>query len=354
MTRTILRAALYQPAYTDGTRRVHGPDEDPFTMAASALERAVRGLPETGPEYVVRYVGPSFTPPPGGFAAILGRPVVFHEVPPGLPGLSEALVHARQGTGPELVVGLDLYAGAAVASPGRHALPTEGAVALLIDEPGATAPATIELGTLPAGHYLIPYLLARQRGHVSGTAQNWIGDWSAAPTAGIPAGDWGERSLDPPPIRVSEGAYFPSPRYLEGLASRWRFIADRCAECRTVSFPSRGRCKTCGRTDRLERHPLALDGAKVVARTWIGSGGQPTEFDEVVDAYGPYGVVIAEVEPGVRATLPVADAHERQVQVNDIVGTRLRRLYSIDGQWRYGRKAVPLTPTPAPASGVGG
>jgi hypothetical protein len=90
-----------------------------------------------------------------------------------------------------------------------------------------------------------------------------------------------------------------------------------------------------------------LDGGTVVATTWIGPGGQPTEFDPQVEATGPYGVVLAEFSPGVRATLQLTDADRGEVGLWDRIGTRLRRSYSMDGEWRYGRKAVPLRPRPA-------
>jgi uncharacterized OB-fold protein len=80
----------------------------------------------------------------------------------------------------------------------------------------------------------------------------------------------------------------------------------------------------------------------VVAATVIGKGGQPTEFDPQVEALGGYGVVLAEFEPGVRLTLQVTDASPADVRIGDRVGTRLRRLYPMEGEWRYGRKAVPL------------
>jgi uncharacterized OB-fold protein len=61
---------------------------------------------------------------------------------------------------------------------------------------------------------------------------------------------------------------------------------------------------------------------------------------------GPYGVVLAELVPGVRATLQVADARPADVRVGSRVDTVLRRLYAIEGAWRYGRKAVPASGTP--------
>jgi len=143
--------------------------------------------------------------------------------------------------------------------------------------------------------------------------------------------------------RVSEGAYVPRPRYIENLPSRWRLDGDHCAACERTTFPRRDRCLHCGRADRLSPMTLPRDGARVVAATIIGKGGQPTEFDPQVEAFGGYGVVLAEFAPGVRLTLQVTDATPGEIKIGDRIGTRLRRLYPMEGEWRYGRKAVPLT-----------
>lgn len=80
----------------------------------------------------------------------------------------------------------------------------------------------------------------------------------------------------------------------------------------------------------------------MVASTTVGPGGQPTEFDDQVARSGPYGVVLVELAPGARVTLQVTDARPGELGVGARVGTSLRRLYPMEGEWRYGRKAVPL------------
>ncbi len=87
----------------------------------------------------------------------------------------------------------------------------------------------------------------------------------------------------------------------------------------------------------------------MVAATWIAPGGQPTEFDAQVEGSGPYGVVLAEIAPDARVTLMVADAGRDEIAVGCRVDTVLRRLYPIEGAWRYGRKAVPATAAGASA-----
>ncbi len=346
--RGILKAAAYQPGWTDRGRRVRAPDEDAFSMAATAVERAVHGSTAGPSRWTVRVTSPVLANSSDGFSAVLGGAVELHEGPMGLAGLTEEISQAVHGTGPHLVVAVDLDLDASGAGSARVVLPTEGAVAFLVDEAPEGSPPPIDLGALPPGPYVMPRLAAVHRVHGSASPLRWVGDWDAALDKGRPAGQWGNLASDPPPVRVSEGAYLPKPRYLEGRASRWRLVADHCTACGAVSFPSRGRCRQCLRDDRLKPHPLPMDGGTVLASTWIGRGGQPTEFDAAVEASGPYGVVIVELEPGVRATLPVADAAAGEIRINDRVGTRLRRLYAIDGEWRYGRKAVPLGPSNGP------
>lgn len=158
---------------------------------------------------------------------------------------------------------------------------------------------------------------------------------------------WHKTSLE----TLSEGAYVPRARYLENLPSRWRLEAERCARCAFLTFPARGRCRSCGAEEGLSTESLPREGARVVAATTIGKGGQPTEFDAQVEALGEYSVVLAEFAPDVRLTLQVTDAAPGEVSIGAPIGTRLRRLYPMEGEWRYGRKAVPLSTSGTPSSG---
>jgi len=150
-------------------------------------------------------------------------------------------------------------------------------------------------------------------------------------------------------LRVSEGAYVARPRYVENLPSRWRFVADRCAGCGTTGFPARGRCRSCGRSDGVAPIALPREGLTVLAATTIHPGAQPTEFDPLTAAIGPYSVVIAAWPDGPKVTLQVADAPAGTARVGDRIGTELRRLYAMEGDWRYGRKAV-VTPGAVPGA----
>ncbi|HZY91568.1 MAG TPA: hypothetical protein VFG07_02155 [Thermoplasmata archaeon] len=171
----------------------------------------------------------------------------------------------------------------------------------------------------------------------------WHGDWSEAGAA-LPTPNDRPFALAVDLEAVSEGAYVPRPRYVENLPSRWRFAAEECGGCGKVTFPRRGYCRHCRRTEGLQRVELPREGLTVEAVTTVAPGAQPTEFDPQVAASGSYSVALVDLTRGARATLQVSDAPRGSLRVGDRVATRLRRLYPMEGAWRYGRKAVPLLP----------
>ncbi|HUI38290.1 MAG TPA: hypothetical protein VLY85_01525 [Thermoplasmata archaeon] len=159
-----------------------------------------------------------------------------------------------------------------------------------------------------------------------------------APTGSTPPSD------DPLRHRVSEGAYLPRPTYLEHRPSRWRLAAEACPRCGTITFPSRGVCRGCGNSGSLEAIELGRTGLVVEAVTTIRPGAQPTEFDPQVEAMGDYAVVIARTPRGPKVTLQMASG--RTPALGDRVSARLRRLYSTEGEWRYGLKGFLERPDP--------
>ena len=337
MARGLVRAGLYRPPYSDGRRRLSGPDEDPFTLAAAAVDPLVDRRPtDSRPATVVTF-GVGEAADASGWAAVLAAPVAQVVAHGATDDPTHAWTEAVHGAGPWWIVAASDGASAGSAVPG------DGAVALFLDDGAQT-------GGFPAGPSAVEQrgntAFERLAGGFSPRSDPAVfrGEWEADPASGatpLPRPPAWEVA---PPFSVSQGAFVPEPRYLEGRPSRWGFVADRCGACQALTFPSRGRCRACGRADALHPEPLRRAGAKVLASTWIGPGGQPTEFDAQVEAGGSYGVVLAELTPGVRVTLTLTDARSGEVRIGSTVDTALRRLYPIEGRWRYGRKAVPARP----------
>lgn len=341
--RGLARAAAYLATYTADGRRVAAPDEDDFSLLASALERVLdSGEGGTAaPEPIV--VGTFPKEMDWALQAISENPGPVHHVEDGGPALLKALASAAAGeesAAAQVILASEIPERADPTTVDRSELGA-GAVAFLF-RPGPASGLGEHLGQIRASPSALTtaFEIYRQvRPMAPGT---WVGDWEADPAAGR-AGDLGRwsRFVHLSPTAVSEGAYVPRPRYRESLPSRWRFVAQKCSRCSTLTFPARGVCRGCGAAAGLTAVPLPKDRARVVAQTVIGPGGQPTEFDAQVEAGGPYEVVLADLAPGIRVTLQVTDAEPGTVRIGDRVDTRLRRLYPMDGEWRYARKAVP-------------
>jgi uncharacterized OB-fold protein len=336
--RTVEKAAAYLPAGVSREHHVAARDEDGFTLAATALERLEDVSQSLAPPSWVLFVGDLPTTAEVDVGRFLGYSVPTARFGAGVAGLTAAMraaVDPVRAAEPVLIVAVDL------APDEGHRAHSDAAVALRVGERGSTGPPPVF--DAPADDWPSTptvFRWARERGGSEPDA--WVGDFGTPVTSTVDAPrDAVARPIIPPGAPVSQGAYVPLPRYLENLPSRWRFWAEKCGACESVTFPPRGRCRQCGATDSLSLTRLPRDGAEVVASTTIGPGGQPTEFDDQVAASGPYGVVLVDLAPGARATLQVADAPPGQVKIGSTVNTRLRRLYAMEGEWRYGRKAVP-------------
>jgi uncharacterized OB-fold protein len=336
--RGIVAAAAYLPGRSPDRVGVRAPDEDGFTMAVEALERLLEGVPPPARELPLQVVGDLDPVPPEGFSPLLGSPVGLLRAPGGGAGLREAVIAAAARDGPEVILAVSSRPAGPVTA--AHA-PRDAAAAILLGDRADGSVFSPETGR-PPGATALEEAVGWYRAVPEALHPSWLGDWDAALRAGA---GWAAGSSDPsPPARVAEGAYWPRPTYQEGLPSRWRLTAERCTHCQRTSFPSRGQCRGCGRRDALT--PVRLDrrGGRVIALTWIGPGGQPTEFDPQVEGTGGYGVAIVEVAPGTFGTFQLADVVRGEVSLGDPVRTSLRRLYAQEGAWRYGRKASPLRP----------
>lgn len=334
--------SVYLPGFVRDGQRAAGADEDSFTLVATALERLPTLDPSGPPAQRVHLVG-SYPPVvEWGVSALLGHPVDLATHGGGSEGLREAWAQIEGSLPtafPQLLVAAELPEREPVGTRSHHGA---GAVALRI---GAGRSLTTEERSLLLGG---PDAVSAARALLASQ-----GGGSSAPPAGAtrapltfgPAGPF----IEAPLAAVSEGAYVSRARYLEELPSRWRLMAEQCGRCGSLTFPARGICRSCSARQGLTPSPLPRDGGRVVATTTIGTGGQPTEFDLQVATLGAYGVVLAEFAPGVRLTLQVTDAAPGELSIGAHVGTRLRRLYPMEGEWRYGRKAVPLE-RPAPGA----
>ncbi|MCI4341396.1 MAG: zinc ribbon domain-containing protein [Thermoplasmata archaeon] len=185
-------------------------------------------------------------------------------------------------------------------------------------------------------------LRARRLGPFAGE-ESWTNP-SASPEGNVPgAVPVGEPDLS----TVSEGAYLPAATYRENLPSRWRLEAAHCRNCGRLSFPARSACSSCGSMQELEPFPLPLRGGIIEAVTTVRPGAQPSEFDFQVQRGGAYDVLLVRLHPEVRVTLQLTGSGAASARIGDRVDTVLRRLYPMEGAWRYGRKAVPSGRSPS-------
>ena len=340
--RRVVRIAAYIPAATEQGVPVGAFDEDEFTLGATAVERAWAGRREEPGEVAIHLLGEFPPAAEWGFPALLGRvgEVTRHS------GRASELVTAIRSLeagdgGPAFVVAVDLPERGAkrAANASGHGA---AAVAFLL-EPSEEA-SEFPLAKSAGGRSAVGATL-RLGESSKGLPRSatLVGDWDRASGVGrLSAPSIPPKSAKAVLSSVSEGAYVPRARYLENLPSRWRFLAEVCGACHGTTFPARGTCRHCGRAGSLTSLQLPHDGGRVVAVTTVGKGGQPTEFDAQVEELGPYEVALVELARGMRVTLQVTDSVPGKLTVGDRVNTLLRRLYPMEGEWRYGRKAVPV------------
>ncbi len=346
MSREIRAASFYRPAFEIGGRRRAGSDEDGFTLAVAAGEILAEAVP-AGPVARIHYFGPPLPP-----EAVAGLPIAL-----GAP-TATAAVHGPTRSAFAAVLSEELGDGgngaavlvAAELGPHRPPPPGDrdgdgGAIALRIGPDGAPAVGPLgPTGPLPEGPGPggedSALRAAAEIGGAGGTVPTIVVSAAARP---VPEAPWAREPAFGLDAR-SEGAYVPRATYLQNLPSRWRFAADRCQACGALTFPVRGRCRECGGAGALHREELSLRGGTVEAVTTIHPGAQPTEFDGMMTYGGAYDVVLVALRPGGRVTLQGTDRPEGGFRVGTTVDSALRRLYPMEGEWRYGRKAVPPRP----------
>ncbi|HEV2316309.1 MAG TPA: hypothetical protein VGV89_01875 [Thermoplasmata archaeon] len=330
-------AAIYfaRPPGGEATSPI-GPDEDVFTLVAAAgelLEREAGSMPVD----VIEAVGPFRTEHLETIAIAFGVPGA-KVVPRATPAAVEADGSSLEspGRGSRVVVASSLDADSGTGT-------VAGAVAVRWAPPPARETPAHRPSTPPAAHPL-----ARRIGasgstvasvfDLATTAHRSVAAHGGAPVGPLSAATWDDDALRG---ELSEGAYVPHARYLENLPSRWRFAADRCGRCASVTFPRRERCRKCGATEGLIAFELPRNGGTVEAVTTVHAGAQPTEFDWLLGGGGAYDVALVRIHPEARVTLQAVGHAPGSLRSGAQVDTVLRRLYPFEGTWRYGRKAVP-------------
>jgi len=136
------------------------------------------------------------------------------------------------------------------------------------------------------------------------------------------------------------GAYLSVPSWMREIGSRYRLVLGECTKCGAYSFPPEGSCLDCGAVDTFDRVEPAGTG-EIVARTVIRNG-EPPEFSDLVDAEGPIGVVIVELDEGARVPGMLTDCDPEEWERGDRVEAVVRRIYEQEGVIRYGAKFRPL------------
>lgn len=319
-----------------GERRRALADEDGFTLSVRAGELLEGAVGYSGVRKVEVAAGLS-AEGATGLPLAIGLP----RAELGLVGPERSLTEILSDPGPAegnrlLLLADDLRPGpAGLPPPSRDA----GAVALLLSRSPSRDPGTLPSAIPPGSRFEL------------GEADSPLAEAAALADAvprrvddasPVPLGEGPDAGGDSVVLsRVSEGAYVPWPRYVESLPSRWRFAAEQCGSCRALTFPKRGSCRECGSASALTEVELPRSDLEVEAVTTVHAGAQPTEFDWRVERLGAYDVALVDLAPGIRATLQVSEVAPGTLRAGSRVATRLRRLYPMEGLWRYGRKAVP-------------
>lgn len=135
------------------------------------------------------------------------------------------------------------------------------------------------------------------------------------------------------------GAYLSVPSWTRLLDSRYRLVAGKCSDCGAYTFPPEGACTGCNAVGTLDKVEPEGTG-EVVAHTVIENGAPP-EFSELLDADGAIGVVVVELDEGVRVPGMLTDCDPHDPERGDRVESVVRRIYEQEGITRYGVKFRP-------------
>jgi len=136
------------------------------------------------------------------------------------------------------------------------------------------------------------------------------------------------------------GAYISLPSWRRSLDQRYRLVVGECPDCGALSFPPEGACHNCGsEADFDEFEPVGT--GEIVAHTVV-EGALPPEFSEFEKKVGSVGVVLVELDEGVRVPGMLTDCDPYTTERGDRVEKVARRLYEQEGVVRYGYKFRPI------------
>jgi uncharacterized OB-fold protein len=135
------------------------------------------------------------------------------------------------------------------------------------------------------------------------------------------------------------GASISLPTWWRNLPSRYRLTVGECPECGSINFPPEGACRNCNALVEYARVEPEGTG-EIVAKTII-QGGAPPEFADLLERQGEIGVVVVELDEGVRVPGMLTDVDPADVDRGDRVEAVRRRIYTQEGVPRYGCKFRP-------------
>ncbi|MDZ7688569.1 MAG: zinc ribbon domain-containing protein [Halobacteriales archaeon] len=135
------------------------------------------------------------------------------------------------------------------------------------------------------------------------------------------------------------GVYVSLPAWRRSLDGRYRLVAGECLNCGERTFPPEGACPYCGSDAGYDEFEPEGTGT-VVARTVV-EGALPPEFAEFEKKVGKVGVVLVELDEGVRVPGMLTDCDPYATERGDRVEKVVRRLYEQEGVVRYGYKFRP-------------
>ncbi len=133
--------------------------------------------------------------------------------------------------------------------------------------------------------------------------------------------------------RTTMGAYVPRATWDRSLAARYRLEGTECGEGH-LEFPPRPMCGRCGR--KTGPKELVRNGT-LETFTVVAKGAGPSEYEPFQLVVGDYLVGVAGFD-GVRVPAMFTETAPENVRIGMPVETVFRRLYGMDGEWRYGLK----------------